>query len=654
MDSYSSDSSFSTFQSETSSLSDANSSHLFSQRSSGSASGGGKQTNVKCRYFMNNGYCFYGDQCQFSHVRPGGASPLTHQNHESYASTSEDDSAFLPSAPTFVPKQPQSPPQPQPQPQQQQQHQHQPQSLQSKFNDHHSKRLFNKQFPSSNKPPSNTDLLNQQFRRMRIMQQANSKDSQENFQQNDRGNKTLPHLQIPSNKFDQTSFFMSQQMRMELLKQRSVLLSENKDLAGLGLPENIENYHSLHPLEDIKSQISGQRLFGYTSTCYRVVNSKDGLHYCMRRIHGFRLLNPKAVSSVEKWKKVSNSNIVPLKEAFSSKAFNDTSLIFIYQYYPGAETVMARHFKNINTTRSPHSESAFWHGGNQNSSGSSFGGKVTQKVMPERLIWSYVIQLTAAIRQIHSHGLSCRAIDPSKVLLIGNSRLRLNCPGILDVLTDNEPTSPAMVVHYQQEDLVALGKLILALACYSMESVQRESIQASIEFVARNYSKDLKTLIWHLLSSKVTSNQHSINDVMPMIGARFYSQLDVTQSRSDLLENELSKEMDNGRLLRILAKLGTIIERSELNMDAEWSETGDRYLLKLFRDYLFHQVTESGAAWIDFAHIVSTLNKLDAGSSDRICLSSRDELSILVVSYHDLKACLETAFSELIQSSEMS
>ena len=48
----------------------------------------------------------------------------------------------------------------------------------------------------------------------------------------------------------------------------------------------------------------------------------------------------------------------------------------------------------------------------------------------------------------------------------------------------------------QQEDLVLLGKLILALACYSMESIQRESIQNSIDFVARNYSSDLKTLIW--------------------------------------------------------------------------------------------------------------------------------------------------------------
>lgn len=211
-----------------------------------------------------------------------------------------------------------------------------------------------------------------------------------------------------------------------------------------------------------------------------------------------------------------------------------------------------------------------------------------------------------------------------------------------------------MISRYQQEDLVELGKLILALACYSIESVQREAIPSSIEFVSRNYSNDLKTLIWNLLSSQVTSNPHSINDVMPMIGARFYSQLDATQSRCDLLENELYKEMDNGRLLRLLAKMGTILERSEFNMDPEWSETGDRYLLKLFRDYLFHQVTETGAAWIDFSHIVSTLNKLDAGSSERICLTSRDELSILVVSYHDLKACLETAFQELVPSAEIS
>lgn len=45
-------------------------------------------------------------------------------------------------------------------------------------------------------------------------------------------------------------------------------------------------------------------------------------------------------------------------------------------------------------------------------------------------------------------------------------------------------------------------------------------------------------------------------------------------------------------------------------MDPTWSETGDRYMLKLFRDYLFHQVDENGSPWIDMAHITQCLNKV--------------------------------------------
>ena len=45
-------------------------------------------------------------------------------------------------------------------------------------------------------------------------------------------------------------------------------------------------------------------------------------------------------------------------------------------------------------------------------------------------------------------------------------------------------------------------------------------------------------------------------------------------------------------------------------MDTSWSETGDRYLLKLFRDYVFHQTDERGRPWIDMAHIVACLNKV--------------------------------------------
>jgi hypothetical protein len=45
-------------------------------------------------------------------------------------------------------------------------------------------------------------------------------------------------------------------------------------------------------------------------------------------------------------------------------------------------------------------------------------------------------------------------------------------------------------------------------------------------------------------------------------------------------------------------------------MDPEWSETGERYLIKLFRDYVFHQVDENDNPVIDFVHVIECLNKV--------------------------------------------
>lgn len=68
----------------------------------------------------------------------------------------------------------------------------------------------------------------------------------------------------------------------------------------------------------------------------------------------------------------------------------------------------------------------------------------------------------------------------------------------------------------------------------------------------------------YLLSPQQRRN---VTDLMPMIGARFYTQIDNVQSRTDLLENELSKEMENGRLFRLMVKLGTINERPEYKIE---------------------------------------------------------------------------------------
>ncbi|MFH4974922.1 hypothetical protein AB6A40_001631 [Gnathostoma spinigerum] len=181
----------------------------------------------------------------------------------------------------------------------------------------------------------------------------------------------------------------------------------------------------------------------------------------------------------------------------------------------------------------------------------------------------------------------------------------------------------------------------------SMLAVRPENLSNSVQMISKHYSTDMKNVITLLLSPPQPGRNRSINEIMPMIGARFYAQLENAQMKNDLLENELSKELENGRLFRLLCKLNTIIERPDFQLDMQWSETGDRYLLKLFRDYLFHQVNENGKPWIDMAHIITCLNKLDAGTAEKIQLVSRDGENVLIVSFADLRQCIENAFSEL-------
>lgn len=65
---------------------------------------------------------------------------------------------------------------------------------------------------------------------------------------------------------------------------------------------------------------------------YKATHIKTGIHYCLRRIHGFRLQNTKFMSLVDLWKKLNHSNIVQLKEVFTTKAFGDNSMVFVYRY----------------------------------------------------------------------------------------------------------------------------------------------------------------------------------------------------------------------------------------------------------------------------------------------------------------------------------
>lgn len=487
------------------------------------------------------------------------------------------------------------------------------------------------------------------------------------------------------------------EIKSEILRRQSICLTQADPESNPGLPTETDGFTNFVPLEPPPpTPMHKSHTFGYVTSVYKATStassgaksSADGpggstpSYVCVRRVQNFRLTNSKCMVLVEQWKKLQHTNLVSLRQVFTSKAFGDQSMLFIYDFFPGAETLMAKHFTQgppffdqfgfptadfastkVNkfgmTSKMGGPGSSFHPAGGVGGPGGmgmhnngSSGGGGGSGLLPETMIWTYVVQLASALRHIHTAGLACRTLDPTKILVINKTRLLLNCCGMFDVLTfDPTASNPmAAMAHYQQEDLIALGKIVLALACNSFLAIQRENLQSSMGLVTTNYSSDMRNLIMYLLTDP--NRVKSVNDLMPMVGARFYVALDEAHQRIDLMEAELARDVESARLFRLLTKLSTVVDRAELNGDESWSEYGDRYMLKLFRDYVFHQVMEDGRPWLDMAHVVACLNKFDAGVSDKVCLMSRDEQNVLVVSYAELKECLVQSYAECMQSAK--
>lgn len=468
-----------------------------------------------------------------------------------------------------------------------------------------------------------------------------------------------------------SSFFVSDSIKEELVKRLAASQEMPSENSLVDVPAKVDMYINLVPMESSPGTNSFT-FSGMVSSVYRATNSETGQLCCLRRFHRFQPNTTNAkllMGTIENWKKIQHPNVVQLRQVFTTKVFGDNSVIFVYDYHPSSQTLMSCYFSNQLNSLNAHSSSMI--NGYSTSSRPYSQQQNTRKYLPEQTIWNYIIQLSSALRTIHQAHLAFRSFDPSKILVTSgwsnnannqfssrgrNARVRLSFCGVHDILTLDtflQCSNPrAFILLFQQEDLVLFGRLCLALATNSLSAfTQQDNLQEYMDAIPRTYSNDLKNIISYLISSKPqNSNKHrSIDEIMPMIGARFYMQLDHVYLKYDYLFDELTKEIDNGRLLRLLSKLGTINERSEHQLDPNWSETGDRYMLKLFRDYLFHQFDEDGRPWLDLGHIISNLNKFDAGSTEKICLVSRDAQNVIIVSFEELKRCFEAAINDLIQ-----
>ncbi|CAM6115673.1 unnamed protein product [Calypogeia fissa] len=422
--------------------------------------------------------------------------------------------------------------------------------------------------------------------------------------------------------------FMSDQLREELRRRHALIHAQlDTDQNLVDLPEVVQRFHTLYPLEDVnREDESSSAAFVVGSMIFKGISSSDGLAYAIRRIDHRQVppsgdLATSAADVVERWAPLArHPYIVAIRETFVSREIEDSpALFFVHDYYPGAVTLEAMHL---------HQEQA---------------GGVAPMMVSEDQLWSYMVQLAAVLRAVHSAGLFFRpgGLHPSKVILPTRGRLRVSSVGVLDVLNGEPGDDPRI---FQREDLAGFGRLILSLACGSV-------VNPSLDFMAAHYSADLVQVTQALLASSLDKSDgggiSSIRQLYHVLMQRMFGEIEQSHLQNDELMSELSKETENGRLLRILIKLGMTNEQPEDDMESGWSDTGDRYLLKLFRDFVFHQTTEDGTPLIDWTHVINCLNKLDAGVPEKMILLSRDERSMLFASYGDLKRCLESVYQEL-------
>ena len=361
-------------------------------------------------------------------------------------------------------------------------------------------------------------------------------------------------------------------------------------------------FPSAFPLDDPSAQRRAGGSFGYPSCLYKVTDRVDSHIYALRRFDNVRVVSASVLKSAQsKWTAVRHPSIVTLY----SVAAENGAVFFSHAYHPSAQTLKQRFMDS-----------------------KALPNGSAPPVVSESLLWRLLAQVSAGVRLVHSRGMAVRSLAPSHILLTSGARFRIANVGVAEVL---EFESRKSLQELQAEDSVKVGCLVLSVA--ARRPIGPKSAEVGMNLLQQSFSAELCRVVAVLLTGSRPLEQV----VSQMMSDKICDELDFAMAASDALHLHVRGEYENGRVLRLLLKLGMVNERPELSLSPAWSETGDRYVLQLFRDYLFHQVDADGAPQLDIGHVLSSLNKLDTGDVEQILLSSRNGKDLLVVSFSDVR-----------------
>lgn len=330
--------------------------------------------------------------------------------------------------------------------------------------------------------------------------------------------------------------------------------------------------------------------FGYPTSVFRVTSTTDGNLYCLRRMDSVRCVSHKIAQTVmHQW--LSNASgrekhspgggfdhpgVVRWYKCFLSQR----AVFFVHQYHAGAVTLRERFF--------------------------DVGPGGQGVPLPESLVWSCLVQLASAVRAVHGNGLAVRTLQLNHILCTQENimsvassgpyglprlRLRINCIGIVDVL---EFEARRGLEELQNADMRALGCILLSMTTgtevtvndiYRNNTVQQQTqiLAEYFQFVQQNYSREMYVLVHSLLNPSAPPS--GIRGIAANMAMRAFDELDGAHGSIDEHASALMGIYESGRALRLLLKLAYVNERPEFGIDKNWSESGDCYILKLFRDF---------------------------------------------------------------------
>lgn len=421
-----------------------------------------------------------------------------------------------------------------------------------------------------------------------------------------------PHLKIPLKPNERTpeTLFINNHLRDRLVKNNQTALQV---FPRGSLPDIVGDYFGLVPMDFHNRTSDKKRYNGHKNSLYKVFSNLDGKIYFMRRIHDVKITDSAQVSKpFQTWSHLRSANITVLKDSFVTSAFNDSSLCMVFDYYPQSQSLYE-----------------------------TYGLANSVNELNQEYLWAFLVQLTIALQEVHSNGLALNDLDWKKVIVTGEpGRIKVTDIGVYDTL--NYHQEGRMLHTEQQQNYLSLAELLLNL-------VQRLCGASGPLDDVKSYHIDplFKKCIQYLQDT--SNNNKNIEDFTKLFSHKVLSVVNSLQYNSEYLEQQLSRELGNARLFRLMCKLNAIYGRLESRIDINWAESGEKFPIILFFDYVFHQKDDTGKNVMDLTHVLRCLNKLDAGVSERLMLVTPDEMNCIIISYKELKDLIDSTFRALTQ-----